>query len=89
MPGSSEPEAGRRKQSRCTHHWVIETAKGVTSKGLCKLCGSVRRFRYASSPKSLYIRGSKGKDFLFNERGETSLKVFDESVRLYEVRWRE
>ena len=35
------------------------------------------------------IRGTKGKDFLFADRGETSLKRFDESVRLYEVRWRE
>jgi len=32
---------------------------------------------------------AKGKDFLFSDRGETSLKGFDESVRLYEVRWRE
>ncbi|MCH7578395.1 MAG: adenylate/guanylate cyclase domain-containing protein [Chloroflexi bacterium] len=32
---------------------------------------------------------AKGKDFLFADRGETSLKGFDESVRLFEVRWRE
>ncbi len=32
---------------------------------------------------------AKGKDFLFADRGETSLKGFDESVRLYELRWRE
>ncbi len=32
---------------------------------------------------------AKGKDFLFADRGETSLKGFDEPVRLYEVRWRE
>ncbi len=31
----------------------------------------------------------KGKDFLFADRGEASLKGFDEPVRLYEVRWRE
>jgi adenylate cyclase len=30
-----------------------------------------------------------GKDFLFADRGETSLKGFEEPVRLYEVRWRE
>ncbi len=30
----------------------------------------------------------KGKDFLFADRGETSLKGFDEPVRLYEVSWR-
>ena len=32
---------------------------------------------------------AKGKDFLFADRGETSLKGFDEPVRLFEVRWRE
>ncbi len=31
----------------------------------------------------------KGKDFLFADVGERQLKGFDESVRLYEVRWRE
>ena len=31
----------------------------------------------------------KGKDFLFADRGEANLKGFDESVRLFEVRWRE
>ncbi len=31
----------------------------------------------------------KGKDFLFADRGETSLKVFEDPVRLFEVRWRE
>ncbi|MFB3092903.1 MAG: adenylate/guanylate cyclase domain-containing protein, partial [Dehalococcoidia bacterium] len=31
---------------------------------------------------------AKGKDFLFADRGEASLKGFDEPVRLYEVRWR-
>ena len=30
---------------------------------------------------------AKGKDFLFADRGEASLKGFDEPVRLYEVRW--
>ncbi len=32
---------------------------------------------------------AEGKDFLFADRGEASLKGFDEPVRLYEVRWRE
>ena len=31
---------------------------------------------------------AKGKDFLFADRGEASLKGFDEPVRLYDVRWR-
>ena len=32
---------------------------------------------------------TKGKNFLFADRGEANLKGFDESVRLYELRWRE
>ncbi len=32
---------------------------------------------------------AEGKDILFADRGETNLKGFDESVRLYELRWRE
>jgi class 3 adenylate cyclase len=31
---------------------------------------------------------AEGKDFLFADRGDTSLKGFDEPVRLFEVRWR-
>jgi class 3 adenylate cyclase len=32
---------------------------------------------------------AEGKEFLFTDRGETTLKGFDEPVRLYDVRWRE
>ncbi len=32
---------------------------------------------------------AKGKDFFFSDRGETSLKGFDQPVRLFEVRWQE
>ena len=32
---------------------------------------------------------AKGKDFLFSDRGETSLGGFEDPVRLFEVRWRE
>ncbi len=32
---------------------------------------------------------AKGKDFLLADIGERQLKGFDESVRLFEVRWRE
>ena len=32
---------------------------------------------------------AKGKDFLFADRGEATLKGLDEPVRLYEVRWQE
>jgi len=61
MATKSEPEAGRRRRSRCIHHWVIETASGATSKGQCKLCGSVKRFRNATQPgeRQAYLSRSK------------------------------
>ena len=30
-----------------------------------------------------------GKKLLFNDRGETELRGFEDPVRLFEVRWRE
>ena len=32
---------------------------------------------------------AEGKEFMFEDRGETALRGFDDPVRLYEVRWRE
>ena len=32
---------------------------------------------------------AKGKDFQFADRGDVTLKGFEEPVRLYEVKWRE
>jgi hypothetical protein len=31
---------------------------------------------------------AKGKGFLFSDRGETSLRGFEDPVRLFEVAWR-
>ncbi len=28
----------------CTHHWMIETSYGPTSKGVCRSCGEEREF---------------------------------------------
>jgi len=30
--------------TRCAHHWIIETATGPVSKGMCRLCGEEREF---------------------------------------------
>ena len=32
---------------------------------------------------------TKGKQFMFGDRGETALKGFEDPVRLYEARWRD
>jgi len=29
----------------CAHYWVIESANGPTSRGVCKFCGEKREFR--------------------------------------------
>jgi hypothetical protein len=30
---------------KCTHHWIIESPHGPTSKGVCKYCGVEREFQ--------------------------------------------
>lgn len=32
------------KPEGCSHHWIIETANGATSKGVCKHCNEERYF---------------------------------------------
>jgi hypothetical protein len=33
----------------CQHHWLIETPRGSTSHGRCKVCGEEREFRNSAS----------------------------------------
>ncbi|MFC1934805.1 hypothetical protein ACFLXZ_00615 [Chloroflexota bacterium] len=32
------------RQRECQHYWLIETADGPTSKGVCRFCGADREF---------------------------------------------
>ena len=34
----------RLEDFMCTHHWVIDTADGHLSRGVCKLCHAAREF---------------------------------------------
>lgn len=48
----SEAEA----EEDCTHHWLIASPSGETSKGVCRLCGAARDFQnyaYRSSMSRL------------------------------------
>jgi len=41
----------------CRHYWIIETASGPTSRGVCKICGEEREFQNSWSDANY-----KGKD---------------------------
>lgn len=48
--GESESDGGRRNPrgldaADCSHHWWIDSPRGPTSIGTCKLCGEQREFR--------------------------------------------
>jgi len=32
-------------QQRCCHYWIIESAAGPASKGVCKFCGAQKEFK--------------------------------------------
>ncbi len=31
-------------ENECHHHWLIEGARGTTSRGVCKYCGQAKEF---------------------------------------------
>lgn len=41
----------RAATSACTHHWIIATPNGHTSRGICKHCGSERDFENSESER--------------------------------------
>lgn len=36
-------------RDKCQHYWIIESPRGQTSRGVCKICGAERQF-YNSWP---------------------------------------
>ena len=44
-----EERAFQAEEPLCRHHWVIESPHGVTSHGVCKLCGEEREFQNSAS----------------------------------------
>ena len=56
----------------CTHYWLIEEAKGPTSKGTCKLCGATSEFTNHPQELDRYNNVVIGKSYLQKEhRDET------------------
>ena len=45
--------------NECRHYWMIEDAKGSTSRGVCKLCGEERKF-YNSWPGFVILKQNTG-----------------------------
>ncbi len=41
----SAAERVEEQPSECRHHWVIESASGPTSDGICRLCGVRKQFK--------------------------------------------
>jgi hypothetical protein len=41
---------------QCRHHWIIDSPRGATSRGVCKVCGAKKRFPNSASD-SLYEGG--------------------------------
>ena len=38
-------EREEEQVSQCRHHWLIDSAGGPTSRGVCRLCGAERQFK--------------------------------------------
>ena len=45
MIEGSVVERAEESGSLCRHYWVIDSAGGPTSKGVCRVCGAQRQFK--------------------------------------------
>ena len=43
------------EKEECSHYWVIGSATGPSSQGVCKFCGAVREF-HNSFPEPIYLK---------------------------------
>ena len=51
QPASIDSPTLGQIPSTCSHHWVIESAAGPVSPGICQTCGEVREFtNYVAGP---------------------------------------
>ena len=55
QPTSIGSPAQGQVPPKCSHHWVIESAVGPVSPGVCQTCGEVREFEN-------YVAGSTWRD---------------------------
>lgn len=65
-----EKEQAEKRPLDCRHYWIIEKAKGPTSRGQCKYCGIRRDF-------SNFIPDYQWDSGLFSKPG-SGLPVIDE-----------
>ncbi len=52
----NEKEVG---QDECQHYWIIESANGPTSRGVCRICGAEREFSNSFPDFAALARGSR------------------------------
>lgn len=38
------PASPVKEKDGCAHHWIIESPRGQSSKGMCRLCGKIKDF---------------------------------------------
>jgi hypothetical protein len=65
-------------QPACRHHWIIESPHGAVSRGICKLCSTVREFHNTTGDH--YWEGDSISDLSRWGRRSTPATVSDEEM---------
>lgn len=63
----------------CRHHWIIESPKGSTSRGVCKSCGAVRYFKNSYTDSSDWAQAYRN---MSKEDKKIMKKIMEEEKRL-------
>ena len=60
-PKEPEVRANEAKtKDECRHHWIIESANGPASMGVCKICGEIKEF--SNSPPEFMFSSRRTSD---------------------------
>lgn len=57
-----------KEKGGCAHHWLIESAKGKNSRGVCRVCGAVKEF------------DNRGVDFFYDPEPEPTRVITKQVV---------
>ena len=68
-----------KAQKECRHHWMIETAAGPTSKGVCQFCGAQKEFKNYL-PDCLKISKEEYEGWLRRQRHDEKRRKPEENI---------
>lgn len=77
---NNKPSSAPVIEKECTHYWLIESADGPISQGVCKFCGARKEFHNSWLGFAIMNRGAESSDKKEEKLDEPELEKDDSAV---------